>query len=237
MRPTVLLWDIDGTLISSAGAGRRAIEKTFQRRFGRDVVLGFRFDGMTDPTILRQGLAGLGLDSDAIEREFAPTLRAYLDTLAEVCAGAEQRSFRIHVGIEAALALVAGRAGFSVGLGTGNVEPGARLKLEPVGLNRHFGFGGYGSDHGDRAQLIAIGADRGAARLGVPRAECRVVVIGDTPKDIAAAQAIGAECIAVATGSFSVAALAAAGATFALANLADPLAATALLEGKAARPS
>ena len=235
MKPTVLLWDIDGTLISTAGIGRRALEGTFERRWGRSDVLQFPFDGMTDPLILRQGMAALGMDAAEIDREFAHTLEIYLDVLAEACVAAQ--SFRIHAGIEAALALVAGRPGFSVGLGTGNVEPGARLKLAPVGLNRHFSFGGYGSDHGDRAQLIAIGADRGAARLGLPRAECRVVVIGDTPKDIAAAQAIGAESIAVATGSFTVPALAAAGATWALGNLADPLAATLLLEGKSARPS
>jgi phosphoglycolate phosphatase len=235
VKPTVLLWDIDGTLISTAGVGRRALEQAFARRFGRSDVLGFPFDGMTDPIIMRQGMVALGMAAGEIDREMHAILKIYLDVLAEACAMAQ--SFRIHAGIEAALALVAGRPGFSVGLGTGNIEPGARLKLAPVGLNDHFSFGGFGSDHGDRAQLIAIGADRGAARLGVPRAECRVVVIGDTPKDIAAAKAIGAESIAVATGSFTVAALAAAGATWALGNLADPMAATALLEGKAARPS
>ena len=234
MKPTVLLWDIDGTLISTAGAGRRAIERAFERRFGRCDVLKFPFDGMTDPSILRQGMAGLGMDAAAIDREFAATLEIYLDVLAEICGGSQ--SFRIHAGIEAALALVAGRAGFEVGLGTGNVEPGARLKLAPVGLNGYFAFGGFGSDHGDRAQLIAIGADRGAARLGVPRAECRVVIIGDTPKDIAAAQAIGAESIAVATGSFTVAALREHRPTWAIANLADPSAAMAILEGRAALP-
>ena len=237
MLPTVLLWDIDGTLISTAGAGRRAIENTFQRRFGRTDVLAFPFDGMTDPIILERALAALGMDAATIARELEPTLRDYVAVLGEICAheSAVARSFRVHVGIEAALELCAERPGFSVGLGTGNVEAGARLKLEAVRLNRYFSFGGYGSDHGDRARLISIGADRGAARLGVPRAACRVVVIGDTPKDIAAARANGAECIAVATGSYSVEALAAAGATFALPNLGDPLATTALLEGKTAR--
>jgi phosphoglycolate phosphatase len=235
VKPTVLLWDIDGTLISTAGVGRRALEIAFARRFGRHDVLGFPFDGMTDPLIFRQGMAALGMGVAEIDRELPATLEIYLDVLADACA--EAQSFRIHAGIEAALALVAGRPGFSVGLGTGNVESGARLKLGRVGLNDHFAFGGFGSDHGDRAQLIAIGANRGAARLGIPREDCRVVVIGDTPRDIAAAQAIGAESIAVATGSFTVAALAAAGATWAMANLADPSAATTLIEGKAARPS
>ena len=235
MRPTVLLWDIDGTLIHGAGAGRRAIERTFERRFGRFDVLAFPFDGMTDPIIMRQGLAGLGMSPAEIDKAMAPTLRDYLNVLADVCA--EPKTFRLHAGIEAALALVAGRNKFAVGLGTGNVEQGARLKLAPLGINEHFAFGGYGSDHEERPRLIAIGADRGAARLGLPRAECRVVIIGDTPKDIAAAQAIGAESIGVATGSHPREALAALGATFAFADLTDPSAATALLEGKAARPS
>ena len=226
-RPTVFLWDIDGTLISTAGAGRRALVETFQRRFGRGDVLGFPFDGMTDPTILGQGLEALGMDPGQIERELPATLAAYLEVLAEVCAQA--REFRIHAGIEAALAATAGRPGVATGLGTGNIETGARLKLEPVGLYRHFAFGGYGSDHPQRAELLAIGAERGAGRLGVPRAACRVVIIGDTPKDIAGARAIGAECIAVATGSFSVAALREHGADHAFANLADPAAIPALL--------
>jgi len=226
-RPTVLLWDIDGTLISTAGAGRRAIVSTFERRFGRGDVLSFPFDGMTDPVIVRQGLQALGMQPEDIEREIAPTLQAYVEVLTEVCAQATD--FRVHAGIATSLTLTAARPGFANGLGTGNIEVGARLKLERVGLFAHFGFGGYGSDHHDRAELLAVGAQRGAARLGRPRERCRVVVIGDTPKDIAAARAIGAECIAVATGSFKVPALREQGATHAFDNLAAPRAAQALL--------
>jgi phosphoglycolate phosphatase len=228
VRPTVLLYDIDGTLISTAGAGRRAIERAFAQRFGRDDVLDFPFDGMTDPVIVRLGLRRLGLAEAAIEREIAPTLSAYLDVLGAVCASATD--FRIHPGIEAALALTVGRGGFAVGLGTGNVAEGARLKLERVGLHSHFAFGGYGSDDGDRPTLLRIGAERGAARLKAPLGACRVVVIGDTPKDIAAAHAIGAEAIAVATGSFGVEALRSYSPKHAFVNLTHPAAATAILE-------
>ena len=227
MRPTVLLWDIDGTLISTAGVGRRAIVATFERRFGRGDVLQFPFDGMTDPVILRQGLEGLGFSAEQTERELAPTLAEYLTVLEDFCAKAT--GFSVHAGVAEALSLVGGRPQVAVGLGTGNVEAGARLKLERVGLNPHFSFGGYGSDHGDRARLLAVGAERGAARLGLPRGDCRVVVIGDTPKDIAAARAIGAECVAVATGSFKVDALLAHGATHAFENLAHPRAPAVLL--------
>ena len=131
----------------------------------------------------------------------------------------------MHAGIEAALALCHGRPGFAVGLGTGNVEEGARLKLDRVDLCRHFSFGGYGSDHADRAELLAIGARRGRARLGVGDGPCRVVVIGDTPKDIAAARAIGAESIAVATGSYTRARTCASTAPpTSVPDLADPAA-------------
>jgi phosphoglycolate phosphatase-like HAD superfamily hydrolase len=229
VRPTILLYDIDGTLISTAGAGRRAIELAFHQRFGRADVVSFPFDGMTDPLIVGLGLRALGLDEAEIAREMAPTLAAYLKVLAAVCA--EATNFRIHRGIEAALALTDGRPGFAVGLGTGNVEDGARLKLLRVGLAEQFAFGGYGSDHAERPALLRVGAERGAARLGRALADCRVVVIGDTPKDIAAAAAIGAESVAVATGSFGVTALRGYGATHAFTDLADPAAATALLEG------
>jgi phosphoglycolate phosphatase-like HAD superfamily hydrolase len=134
---------------------------------------------------------------------------------------------RVHEGIFAALdASVA--AGAAVGLGTGNLRDGARLKLSRVGIFERFAFGGFGSDHEDRAALLRVGAERGAGLLGAPMAECRVVVIGDTPKDVAAAQAIGAECIAVATGSFTVAALAACGPTYVFGDLRDEGALAAL---------
>jgi phosphoglycolate phosphatase-like HAD superfamily hydrolase len=228
--PTVFLWDVDGTLISTAGVGRRAIEATFARRYGRPDVVGFHFDGMTDPVIVRQGLEALGFDEARIQRDMPDILREYLVVLAEVCAAAAATSFRIHAGIEAALALCCDRPGYAVGLGTGNVEEGARIKLARVDLARRFAFGGYGSDHADRAELLAIGARRGRARLGIGDGPCRVVVIGDTPKDIAAARAIGAQCLAVATGSYSVEALREQGATWAVASLAEP-AATAALTG------
>jgi phosphoglycolate phosphatase len=225
--PTVFLWDVDGTLVSTAGAGRRAIELTFERRYGRSDVVRFNYDGMTDPVIIGQGLAALGLSPAEIARDLPEILREYLPVLAQVCAAAT--NFRVHAGIQAALTACEGRADFATGLGTGNVEEGARLKLDRVDLTRHFSFGGYGSDHADRAELLAIGARRGRGRLGVGDGPCRVVVIGDTPKDIAAARAIGADSIAVATGSYSVQALRDHGATWAVKDLAEPTALHALL--------
>jgi phosphoglycolate phosphatase-like HAD superfamily hydrolase len=135
----------------------------------------------------------------------AALLARYLEVLADEVA--TSRGFRLNAGIERALAASEAR-GCAVGLGTGNVREGARLKLTRVGIFERFAFGGFGSDHEDRAELLRIGAERGARAVGAPREDCRVVVIGDTPKDIAAARAIGAEPFAVATGPFSVDALA-----------------------------
>ena len=121
------------------------------------------------------------------------------------------------------------RSGFAVGLGTGNVKAGAKLKLDRVRLGDRFSFGGFGCDHEHRPTLIRIGAERGAEKLGVPVSECRVVIIGDTPKDVHAAQAIGAESIGVGTGSFGPAQLLACGATAAFRHLDEPGALEAVL--------
>jgi phosphoglycolate phosphatase len=224
VRPTILLYDIDGTLISSSGAGRGALVKAFAQRFGAGEFFPFRFDGMTDPVIIEMGLRAAGVAEAELVAESTAMLDAYLGVLAEACVSAD---IRIHAGVEASLAL-AERPGFAVGLGTGNVARGAKVKLGRVGLHGRFAFGGYGDDSGHRPTLLRAGAERGAARLGLPLDACRVVVIGDTPKDIDAARAIGAECVAVATGSFSADELRAHQPTAAVRDLADPAALGAL---------
>jgi phosphoglycolate phosphatase-like HAD superfamily hydrolase len=226
-RPTVVLFDIDGTLVTTGGAGRRALELAFGRAHGReDALRHFPLDGMTDRSIVREGLRYLG--RDATTAAIDAMLVAYLACLeAEVRAISDER-YRVHPGMEAAV-LAARDAGLAVGLGTGNVREGARLKLERVGLFQHFDFGGFGDDHELRPELIRIGATRGAAALGRALDEVRVVVIGDTPKDVAAAQAIGAESIGVGTGSFRAEVLLAAGATHAFETLDSPGALEAML--------
>ncbi|HSO32352.1 MAG TPA: HAD hydrolase-like protein, partial [Labilithrix sp.] len=109
----------------------------------------------------------------------------------------------------------------ALGLGTGNVKRGAYAKLARGALDAPFAFGGFGCDAEDRTELLRVGAGRGAAALGVPLADCRVVVIGDTPKDVAAARGIGAECIGVGTGGFAPAALRDLGAQNAFATLEE----------------
>jgi phosphoglycolate phosphatase-like HAD superfamily hydrolase len=197
MRPTIFLFDIDGTLISTGGAGRRAMVSAFTRRYQRPDACEFPFGGMTDRAIARQGIQALGHEPD--EAAVDALIAAYLTHLEDEIPRAE--GAKVHVGVHDTLDHLAPLAGAAIGLGTGNVVEGARRKLRHLQLDHRFAFGGYGSDHEGRPELLQIGADRGAAHLGLPRSACRVVVIGDTPRDIAAARAIGAVVLAVATGN------------------------------------
>jgi phosphoglycolate phosphatase-like HAD superfamily hydrolase len=224
MRPTVLLFDIDGTLISTNGAGRRSMEGAFERYAGRRDACTFPFGGMTDRAIVRAGLEALGRPRD--DAEIDAVLALYLQVLEREITTAE---CLVHRGVEAALDAAAARPGYAIGLGTGNLRDGARLKLGRVGLFERFAFGGFGCDHERRDELLRIGAARGAAALGAPIEACRVVVIGDTPKDVAAAHAIGAESIAVATGPYREDALAEHHPTRLFADLAADGALSALL--------
>jgi phosphoglycolate phosphatase len=228
MRPTILLFDIDGTLVTTGGAGRRAMQRGFGAIFGRPEVMDFRMDGMTDRLIVKQALAIIGEEprDELIER----ILEAYVDALRDEVLRVPDEHYRVHAGMHDAI-LHGKERGAAVGLGTGNVHVGARVKLERVGLHDAFGFGGFGSDAEERVHVLAVGAERGAATLGVPLSACSVVVIGDTPKDVAAAQGIGAACVGVATGSYSVEALLASGADHAFSDLTAPGALSALFAG------
>jgi phosphoglycolate phosphatase-like HAD superfamily hydrolase len=200
VRPTILLFDIDGTLITTGGVGRRAIERAFGERYGRpDACTSFRFDGMTDRSIARRALTLL--EVDPTDAAIDDILALYVELLEVEVARADAAVYRIHTGIAEALAIAKER-GMGVGLGTGNTRDGARIKLSRVGIYERFAFGGFGSDAEDRAELIRRGAERGAEHLGAELADCRVVVIGDTPKDVDAARAIGAESLGVGTGGY-----------------------------------
>lgn len=231
MRPTVLLFDIDGTLITTGGAGRRSMDRAFERVTGHPgAIANIPLDGMTDRLIGRAGLTAVG--HEVTEAAIDAVLAAYLEVLAEEVAKVPAERYRVHRGMREAVRS-ATQQGHAVGLGTGNLRAGAKIKLDRVELHASFGFGGFGCDAEARAELIRIGAERGAASLGVDVSECRVVVIGDTPRDVAAATAIGAETIGVGTGRFSPDELRESGARFAFNDLAEPGAIEALLDGRA----
>jgi phosphoglycolate phosphatase-like HAD superfamily hydrolase len=232
--PTILLFDVDGTLVTTDGVGRRAIEEAFERRHGRRDVVSFSFAGMTDKAIVRDGLLSLGKRfacETELQAEMDATLAFYLRVLEEEAAAAPTGGIRVHDGIIRALDLAEAGPEVALGLGTGNLREGARIKLGHAGIYHRFTFGGFGDDSIDRSEILASGARRGAAQLGKPLQACRVVVVGDTPRDIAAAEAIGAACVAVATGMHSVAELEAHAPTLACATLADPRAAAVLFGG------
>lgn len=227
MKPTVLLYDIDGTLITTGGAGRKAIKDAFVTLHGRaDACDHFSFSGMTDRAIVRIGLEFIGKTGN--EAAIDEVIATYLEYLKRAIWSVDDTQYFVHAGMRQSIE-AARSAGCAIGLGTGNVRAGALAKLERVGLHEQFEFGGFGDDHELRPELIRRGAERGAERLGCALSDARVVIIGDTPKDIAAAQAIGAECIAVATGDHDVSELRSAGATFVFEDLNDPNALTALL--------
>jgi len=228
VRPTILLFDVDGTLLSAAGAGRRALERAFQTHCGTAAPLrDVRFNGMTDPGIVRVGLEQLGRAAEP--SVVAAILDDYVPLLADELTRAD--GFQVFPGVTALLDALAAADRAAVGLGTGNLRAGARLKLAHAGLEAYFSFGGFGCDHELRAELLGIGAARGAASLGCTPDECRVVVIGDTPHDVAAARAIGAASLGVGTGGCDAAQMRAAGATWAYDDLAAPGVLDVLCEG------
>jgi phosphoglycolate phosphatase len=229
MTPTVLLFDIDGTLLTTGGAGRRALRRAFHALHGRADACEFPLDGMTDRRIARLGLEAVGVP--ASDAQVDAVLAAYVAHLGEEVQRAAEDAYRVLPGMREAVAAALDRPRTAVGLGTGNIREGARVKLGRVGLYAPFRFGGFGCDHEDRPTLIRMGAERGAALLGERLEDCRVVIIGDTPKDVAAAQAMGAECLAVATGSYGEQALRAAGATFTFSGMDAGGALPALLGG------
>ncbi|HMS16085.1 MAG TPA: HAD hydrolase-like protein [Planctomycetota bacterium] len=206
MEPLLALFDIDGTLIRTDGAGRAALDQAFEDLFAfRGAFEGVRFHGATDPEILDAGLSKAGQDlSHAPE-----ILRRYLAALALHLSG------RSSVALPGACALIQGLKAFPhvhLGLVTGNVAEGARIKLSPDRLGDHFVVGAFGCDHRERSQLIRIAWDRAhQAGLG-PFAPSRVVYVGDTERDVGAGRTAGVVTVGVATGPLSYVDLQRAGA-------------------------
>jgi phosphoglycolate phosphatase-like HAD superfamily hydrolase len=225
MRPTVLLFDLDGTLVSTGGAGRHAIEAAFLDLFGRaDACSHLDFSGMTDRAIARSALSMVG--AEATEEAIARLLARYVERLDAALTAS--RNVKILEGVVELLDKAAARDDVAIGLGTGNIAAGAQKKLAVCGLWERFPFGGFADDSEERAELILAGARRGAERLARPLERCRVVVIGDTPRDVAAAAANRFESLAVASGSHKLERLVESGATVAVPDLRHSRAAAAI---------
>ncbi len=208
----LVLFDIDGTLLSAGGAGRRAIHRALRDVFGSTGPDDYWFDGKTDRQIVRDLMRSDGHVNASIDARMEAVLSRYL-----ACLGDELRDPghppRLHAGVVELLDALDDRADVVLGLLTGNLELGARTKLAAAGLDpSRFVVGAFGSDHESRPQLPAVAQQRARDRLGLEVPGTAIVVIGDTPADIACGQGIGARSIGVATGRYTMQELGACGA-------------------------
>jgi phosphoglycolate phosphatase-like HAD superfamily hydrolase len=218
----LVLFDIDGTILLSDGAGRRSILAAIAGATGIDGDLpAIRFDGKTDPQIVTELLTAVG-DPRAGEPDLiAAVLERYVGHLEADLALNGHRS-RVMPGIPALLDALEAEAGVLLGLLTGNVAPGATLKLRAAGLDpARFPVGAYGSDHPDRPCLPPIALERAWPWAGRRMRGEEVVIIGDTPADVHCAASIGARTIGVATGGFTIRELEAAGADLVFQDLSE----------------
>jgi phosphoglycolate phosphatase len=211
-----VLFDIDGTLITTGGAGGEAWKRAFVELYGNPLdIRDVTESGMTDPEVGRVALRSI-LGRDPSPRELASAMGCYLRHLS--AAIEESDGYRVMPGIEELLERLVGE-GCLLGLTTGNVESAAHIKLARAGLNRFFSFGGYGSDSNDRTELTSRALERGALVSGGALAREAGISVGDTPRDVAAGHGAGIQVVGVATGNYTIDQLAEAGADWAIADV------------------
>lgn len=218
----LVLFDIDGTILLSSGAGRRAIVTAIAEEIGDTGSLGhIPFGGKTDPQIVAELLAAAGHHGPPTPDRLDGICRRYVELLADEL---DRPTTRTHVmpGVHQLLERLEQVEGVILGLLTGNLAQGARLKLRAAGIDPgRFKVGAYGSDAAHRPDLPPIAARRAAPYFGrEPRGDA-VVIIGDTPADIACGSCIQARAVAVATGDYSMADLQACGPHAVFENLTD----------------
>jgi phosphoglycolate phosphatase-like HAD superfamily hydrolase len=218
--PQAVLFDIDGTLISTGGAGARSWRYAFDELYGIPADIGeFTDAGMTDPMVARLTFKA-AVGHEPTPRELATVMAAYLDRIPYEVDNSEK--YRVLDGAEELLRTLGREKGVLLGITSGAVEAAAHIKLSRAGFNRYFPFGGYGSDSGDRIELTKCALARGERLLGEPLDPKQVLVVGDTPKDLDAAHGAGCVAVGVATGHYSRAQLEEAGADVVLDSLRDP---------------
>jgi phosphoglycolate phosphatase-like HAD superfamily hydrolase len=224
MRPTLALFDIDGTLVDTGGAGRSGLVESFRSVFGLEdaeaAAARVRFDGKSDPTIIADIAREAGIPSGHVEARYTDLKDAYLRALREQL-GLPNPRRRVLPGVRPLLDLLSTRPDVFLGLVTGNIEEGARAKLDAFGLNRYFVDGGFSSDHPERKEIARIAHQRLSRRAGFHFPADRVMVIGDTELDVACARANGFRAIAVDSGWVTRERLVAANPDVLLSGLTD----------------
>jgi phosphoglycolate phosphatase-like HAD superfamily hydrolase len=214
---TVILFDIDGTLLDMRGVGKLSFVRALKRTFEIDDDLStISFAGSTDLDVLRQVM-------DHHQRPFSRSEfeRFHHQLPIELEAAVHQAELTLFPGVRALLEALSALPDVILGLVTGNVESCAWIKLRQFNLHNHFVLGAFGNEHADRNEIARLAMKRVETKLTPGQAIKARFLIGDTPNDIGAAHAIDAVSIAVATGKFTVDALHTAGAMVALADLSD----------------
>lgn len=217
-RAKLVLFDIDGTLIDTGGAGARSWAWAFERVFARKVdIAEHSTAGMTDPAIARATFIEV-MGRAPTPEELMRLLASYQAVLPDYVASSP--SYRVLAGVRELLERLT-EAGIALGLTTGGLEAVAHAKLGRAELNRFFLVGGYGSDSEERTALTRVAIERGERLLGRRLDSREVFVVGDTPLDVAAAKAAGAVSVGVASGNYDVRELRAADPDYVLASLAE----------------
>ncbi len=208
-----VLFDIDGTLLVTGGAGAVAWQRAFRELHGIDAdIEEHTHAGMTDPEIVEIVFREV-IGRDGTEAERAQAVAGYLSHLAD--AVNESNGYRVMPGIEEILPRLA-EQGVLLGIVTGNIESAAHIKLARGNLNRYFAFGGYGSDARDRTELTKKALERGAEVAGKALDPATAIAVGDTPRDVTACHGAGIKVVGVATGAYTVEQLGEAGADWAI---------------------
>jgi phosphoglycolate phosphatase len=216
----ILLFDIDGTLVATGGAGAVAWKQAFEELHGIPADIGQYTDaGMTDPDVGAKTFEAV-LHREPTAHELAQLIQRRLEHMPEAVAAS--KGYRVLPGVPERLRQLS-RAGHLLGLITGNGDGAAHVKLERGDLNRWFSFGAYAVAGLDRAGIVREAVGRGEAMLGRDVSNADIYVIGDTPLDIDAAHAVDCTAIAVATGHYDAAALREAGADHVLETLEEEL--------------
>jgi len=215
-----ILFDIDGTLIITGGAGAASWRLAFDELYGIPADIGeFTDNGMTDPDVGRKTFQAV-LNREPERKEFARLLERRLHYLHQTVE--ESTGYRVLAGVQELLPKLL-NDGYLLGLVTGNLEAAAHIKLHRAQLNRFFSFGGYGSDSTDRGELTKIALQRATLVYGEPLLPEQAIVVGDTPHDVQGAHSAGMKCVGVGSHHFSVQQLREAGADYAIATLRETL--------------